>query len=271
MSISARTRDRLRRLGPTGLLALLWTAAPALFGFALLAWIGDVSDWLNDRGNMGLVIYVVVFIVAAGCGLLPTYAQAILGGWVFGFALGLPAALIGFTGAGLIGYAIARTVSQDRVEQTIAENPKALAVRNALVARGFWKTLLIVTLLRFPPNSPFALTNLVMASSGVAVVPFVLGTLIGMMPRTAVAVLFAAAASREARDIVEFAREGPGTVVLISGIVVMFIVLGIIGVIANRALERIEPKVVTPATDADESAEMEKGADVDDPPPMGRE
>lgn len=215
---------------------------PAIAGIALLAYIGELSDWLNDREATGLLIYVAVFIAAGGCGMLPTYAQAILGGWVFGIAAGLPAALLGFTGAALLGYAIARTVSQDRVEQTIAENPKALAVRNALVGKSFARTLLIVTLLRFPPNSPFALTNLAMASAGVAIVPFVIGTMIGMLPRTAVAVVFAAAASREARDIVEFVREGPGPIILIGGIVLMFIVLAIIGAIANHALQRLEPE-----------------------------
>jgi uncharacterized membrane protein YdjX (TVP38/TMEM64 family) len=241
MSLSARGRELLRRLGPPGLLALFWTAAPAIAGIALLTYIGVLSDWLLDRGEMGMVIYIVVFIIAGGCGLLPTYAQAILGGWVFGVTAGLPAALLGFTGAALLGYAIARTVSQDRVEQTIAENRKALAVRNALVGKSFARTLLIVTLLRVPPNSPFALTNLVMASAGVAIVPYVIGTMFGMLPRTAVAVIFAAAASREARNIVEFVREGPGIAYLIGGLVVMFIVLGIIGAMANQALQRLEP------------------------------
>lgn len=237
--MNASFRQRIRQLGPTGLLALLWTAAPALAGILLLGYIGLVSDWLNHDLAIGLVIYTIVFVIAGGCGFLPTYAQAIVGGWVFGLAAGLPAALLGFTGAALLGYAIARTVSRDKVEQMIHENRKARIVRHSLVGCGRWRTFAVVTLLRFPPNSPFALTNLAMASTGVAIMPYVFGTMIGMLPRTAVAVVFAATASREARDIQEFVMDGPGPYVFIGGVVIMLIVLGILSMIANRALERI--------------------------------
>ena len=66
------------------------------------------------------------------------------------------AALVGFTGGGLLGYQVARRVSKDRVEELIEGNPKARAIRDALRRRGPWRTLLVVTLLRLPPNSPFA-------------------------------------------------------------------------------------------------------------------
>lgn len=232
--------SRWKQLGPTGLLAVLWTIAPAVAGIALLANVGEVSDWLLARPGTGLSIYVAVFIIAAGCGLLPTYAQAIVGGWVFGFMVGLPAALLGFTGAALLGYGIVRCVSHDKIEQRISENRKAQAIRDALVGHGPWRTFFIVALLRLPPNSPFALTNLAMASTGVPLVPYVAGTFFGMLPRTAVAIFFAAMAAREAADIQGFIKDGPGPVVLISGLVVLFIVLGVIGVIANQALERLD-------------------------------
>lgn len=240
-----------KRLGPTGLLALLWTAAPAIAGIVLLTYIGPVKDWFHAYPDAGLAIYTAIFILAGGFGLLPTYAQAVLGGWVFGMMYGLPAALIGFTGAALIGYVIARLVSHDDVERTINEHPRARVIRNALIGRGPWRTLGIVILLRLPPNSPFSLTNLAMASTGVGIMPFAIGTMFGMLPRTAVAVFFAATASAEGhRDIQGFVREGPGWAVFVGGLIVMFLVLGVIGSIANRALERLEGR-----TEDDPSAE----------------
>lgn len=233
-------RSHWKQLGATGLLALLWTIAPAVAGIALLGHIGPVSDWLLARPATGLTIYVTVFIIAAGCGLLPTYAQAIVGGWVFGFMIGLPAALTGFTGAALLGYAIVRFVSHDKIEQRISENRKARAIRDALVGHGPWRTFFIVALLRLPPNSPFALTNLAMASTGVPLVPYTAGTFFGMMPRTAVAIFFAAMASSSAKDIQQFIKEGPGPIVMITGLVGLFIILGVIGIIARQALERLE-------------------------------
>jgi uncharacterized membrane protein YdjX (TVP38/TMEM64 family) len=233
-------RSRFQQLGPTGLLALLWTIAPAIAGLVLLGYVGAVSDWLLARPTTGLTIYIAIFIIAGGCGLLPTYAQAIVGGWVFGFSIGLPAALIGFTGAALLGYGITRCVSHDKIEQRINESPKARAIRNALVGHGQGQTFFIVALLRLPPNSPFALTNLAMASTGVPLLPYVCGTMVGMLPRTAVAIGLAAMASESAHDIQEFIKDGPGIEIFIGGLIVMFIVLGVIGSIANRALERLE-------------------------------
>ena len=110
--------------GPTGLLGLAWTAAPALCGIALLAGLGPLSEWLHDHRSLGLALYTVVFVLGAGLGFLPTYAQSILGGWVFGVAAGLPAALVGFTGGGLLGYQVARRVSKDRVEELIDRQPE---------------------------------------------------------------------------------------------------------------------------------------------------
>jgi uncharacterized membrane protein YdjX (TVP38/TMEM64 family) len=228
----------LSRLGPAGLLGLFWTAAPALAGIYLLVQLDPVSKWLRDHGAGGWLIYVVVFMVSAGFGLLPTYAQSILGGWVFGIGRGVPCALSGFVGGSLIGYGIARTVSRHRVEQVIEENPKARAIRDTLIGHGFLKTLGVVALLRLPPNSPFALTNLVMASTGVPLTPYILGTAIGMLPRTALAVAIGAIGAREAKDIQELATK-EGMLIMIGGLVVMIVVLMILGAMANKALERV--------------------------------
>jgi uncharacterized membrane protein YdjX (TVP38/TMEM64 family) len=220
-------------------LGILWTALPALGGIYLLSQLAAAEDFLVARGSAGLMIYVVFFVVAAGFGLLPTYAQAVLGGWVFGFAAGLPAALIGFTGAALVGYVVTRVVSRDRVTQVIEENAKAVAIRDALIDRGFARTLGIITLLRVPPNAPFSLSNLVMAGTGVAIIPYALGTLLGMAPRTAVAAFAAASARTQAKDIQTFVSDGPGLLVFIGGVVAMLVVLAVIGTIANHAIERV--------------------------------
>jgi len=225
-------------LGPTGLLGIAWTAGPAVFGTLLLASLAPVSEWLLHHRPLGLAVFIVVFVLGAGLGLLPTYAQSILGGWVFGASLGLPAALVGFTGGGLLGYYVARRVSKDRVQELIAGNPKARAIRDALVGSGPRRTLLIVALLRLPPNSPFALTNLVMASTGVPLRAFLAGTFLGMLPRTVVAVMLAAAAGATgAEDIQTFvSQRGPG--LLVAGVFGGMAVLGVVGAVARQALTR---------------------------------
>ncbi len=236
-----------RRLGPARWLGLLWATAPAVSGITLITFLGAVSEWLARHPGDGLYVYVAIFTLSAGAGLLPTYAQSFLGGWVFGLWRGFGAAIVAFTAASLLGYLIARTVARDRVEHLVESNVKARAVREALIGRGTWATLGIVALIRMPPNSPFALTNLAMASVGVRLFPYLVGTALGMAPRTGLAAYLAASVqSTGARDIQEAFRErGIGIVLL--GFVAMIIVIAVIGAIASHALRRVTARSETPA------------------------
>ena len=225
-----------RRLGPAGPLAVVAAVMPALGGILLLVYINEAGVWLRSHGLAGVALYTAAFAVLAGLALLPTYAQAALGGWAFGLAIGFPAALAGFFGGAVIGYYVSRGASGDRVEALIREKPKWRAVRDALVGRGFWPTFGIVTLLRLPPNSPFALTNLVMASVRVPPAPFILGTLIGMAPRTGAVVALAAMAN--AASAADAVKERPPWLIPV-GIGITIAVLLVIGHIANKAIAKV--------------------------------
>lgn len=234
------------RLVLSSVIGVCFLALPALLGFWLLASIELVGEQLTAfSGPMiagiplwGLLVYVLVFAVTSGLGILPTYAQAILGGWIFGLTLGISAALLGFTLGALIGWIFCRFVARDSVEGRIDRNPRWGTVRRAFVNESHWRTLGLVILVRFPPNSPFALTNLVLAASGVRLVPYVVGTFIGMSPRTAVAcALAASAAATGATDIQSFVQD-KGIWPLVIGLVVMFVTLAILSRIANAALAR---------------------------------
>ncbi|MEE2973205.1 MAG: hypothetical protein VX672_08765, partial [Planctomycetota bacterium] len=66
-------------------MAASWAVVPAALGFILLARIGDLSSFYAEiRAEEGVAValglYAMIFGVTAGLGLLPTYAQAILGG-----------------------------------------------------------------------------------------------------------------------------------------------------------------------------------------------
>lgn len=247
----APKRSLMQRLGPAGLLGVLWALLPAVGGILLLARIDHASDWLqsHDLGT-ALLVYISIFVVSAGVGVLPTYAQSILAGWVFQW-IGIPAALAGFGGASLLGYAIARFVSRDRVEKVIAENVKAKAVRDSLVGSGFWRSLLIVSLVRLPPNSPFALTNGVMAASGVKLLPYFLGTVIGMTPRTTAAVILAVKLAHENQGGIGAAIGQRGIGYIAFLIVTVMIALAVIGSLANRAIAKVTAQGAASSTAAE--------------------
>lgn len=231
-----------QRLGPAGPLAVIAATLPAIGGITLLFLIQDYAGpWLKSHGALGVLIYIAGFALLSGFALLPTYAQSVLGGWAFGMQFGLAAALAGFLGGALLGYAIGVRAAGDRAVQLIREQPKWEAIYAALVGSGFWRTLLIVGLIRL--NSPFSLTNFVLAAARTNVVAYAVGTLLGLAPRTAAAVFIGA-------GLKELTFEGTGNLWFwIGSVFVLFIVVLIIGQIATHAVQR-----VTARQPADEAA-----------------
>lgn len=223
----------VKKLGPTSVLAAVAAFLPPLGSIVLFWKINAIGTWLREHSS-GVSIYITGFAIAAGLAFVPTYASAILGGWAFGFNVGLPAALGGFLGGSLIGYSIARPTAGERVEKLIAEHPKWKLVRDALIGGSPLKTLGIVTLLRMPPNSPFAVTNLVLASVRVPLWIYALGTLVGMAPRTAAVVLLASTLqSRSA----EQATKQP-LWFWITSVGITLALLALLGAIAHRLIRR---------------------------------
>ena len=224
----------LRKLGPLGPLAILSVSIPPLSGLLLLGTMNRLGPWLRDVQEPGLVLYLAGFTLLGGFGLLPTYAQSMLGGWAFGVAIGFPAALAGFVGAALVGYALARRISGDRLEVLLAQHTKWNAVYEALLRSDLLKAWLIVTLLRLPPNAPFAASNVAMAALRVPVVPFALGTIVGMAPRTFVVVY--AGAGLATLDLANRAQTGW----FAAGLGATVFAVAVIGWMANRALRKVE-------------------------------
>lgn len=242
-------RRTLRRLGPLGLLAVVSVTLPGVGGFLLLYYINDLATWFRSHGDVGPALYVLLFALSSGLALLPTYAQSALGGWAFGAWRGSSAATVGFALGAVLGYGVARAAGGDRARALIDENRKWKAVYDALLGGGWLRTLGIVTLLRLPPNSPFAATNLVLAAAGVRLPVYALGTVIGLAPRTCAAAFLAA-------GLREFSMGGlKRPWLMTTGIVVTIAVLAIIGVLANGALKRVtREEFRTPSAPCPESA-----------------
>lgn len=231
-------KETVVRLGATGPWALFSMTMPAIGGLVVLATINPVGEWLRSHEAAGVFLYSVAFALLAGFALLPTYSQAVLGGWAFGVWVGIPAALAGFLGGSMIGYFLGRRVSGDRVMEILREHPKWAAVRDELAGSGFWRTLGIVALVRVPPNSPFAITNLVMASVKVPLGAYAIGTLIGMAPRTAAAVFIAT----QVQGALDASTGSRPQWYFIAGIASALVAVAVIGQIATKAMHRVAPR-----------------------------
>jgi uncharacterized membrane protein YdjX (TVP38/TMEM64 family) len=222
-----------RSLGQLGPLALAATLLPPLGTAVLIGTIQQSSAWLRANDVLGLVVFVTAFAVCGGFALLPTYTPALVGGWAFGFWTGLAASMAGFAGAAAIGFGVARRVSGDRLVEVLGRHPRGLAVHDAFVQSGFLKALLVVALVRLPPNSPFALSTVGLAASRVGLAPFLAGTMVGIAPRALAAVVVGAGLAR--LDLAHPARSGH----LLIGIATTLAVVGSLGWMAGRALRRL--------------------------------
>ncbi|MDZ4754539.1 MAG: VTT domain-containing protein [Phycisphaerae bacterium] len=218
-------------------LAALWTTVPGILGFFALGFIASLNTWIRGFGDNAWLVYVAMFAVCSGIGFLPTYAMSMIGGWIFGFQHGTLGAIAGFVGGAVVGYVVSMLAGGPALGRWLEHKPAVHVVRDALLGKGFWRSLGIVTLLRLPPSSPFALMNFAMTAARVRIVPYILGTAIGMTPRTAIAayVAAAAAAAEEPNFQALFAKR---TWEFIAGLVITFIILMILGQIASIALRR---------------------------------
>ena len=222
-----------RRLGAAGPVAIVLSFWPPLGGFVLLATLTQFGPWLRALGVEGMIFYFLFTGVLMGVSFVPTYSSAILAGWAFGFAWGFPLAVVTITAASLLAYAIGRWIARDRVLEVVRERPKWNAVYTALLGRDFGRTLTVVTLLRIPPTSPFAIANFVLAAGRVRLGPYTLGTFLGVAPRTALAALAAAKLEQlRFKDVTD-------TWVVVAGIAVTLLVCAVLGHLANQALRRV--------------------------------
>ncbi len=148
-----------------------------------------IQSWIIDLGPETAAIAVaLLFAAATGSALLPTYALSFAVGVFFGPVYGAFIALFGVTAGSLVGYTWGALLARNRVSQVIDNNPRAHTVRAAIIHKPLPQETFAVALLRFPPNSPFALTNLAMSSVGVRLLPYTIGTAVGIAPRTLFAV-----------------------------------------------------------------------------------
>ena len=221
-----------RQIGPAGPVALIATAMPAVGAVVLLMVAPHIVRWLHAHGLAGALVFMIAYAVLCGFALLPTYASSILGGWTFKFAIGFPAVMAGIGGAAVIAYTLSHRIVGHRVRRLIHEHPKWEVVRNALVGGKSARAVGIITLLRLSPLLPFETSNVLLASCEVRLVPFLIGTLLGVAPRTA-AVVFIAARARK----LEQAGAGSWWIVVL-GVVISVVAIAIVTVVSKKALDR---------------------------------
>ncbi|MCA9292790.1 MAG: TVP38/TMEM64 family protein [Phycisphaerales bacterium] len=189
----------IKSLGPVVVTMVIISAVlPATLGIAMLVRAtSDAAEGLAIIDQWGIpiaaLVAIAVFALSTGSALMPTYALSYACGVYFGQYWGSGVAVLGAAFGALVGYAWGALLARNRVMQVVEANPKAAAIHASIVKRSFRDELLAITLIRIPPNSPFAITNLVMSASGVRLIPYTIGSAVGIAPRTIAAALIGAA------------------------------------------------------------------------------
>ncbi len=163
-------------LAVVALLAILWSVAP--FGGALDA--ATLDRWRAAIRDRPLAPFAAVAGYVA-LGVVAAPATAMIGATMllFGARVGVLVAFAGMLANGLATYGVARWAARDAVDAWLSRRAgsKLDALNRVLARRGF----VAVTLMRLTPT-PYTLQNVLAGAARIALVPFVLGTAIGIAP-----------------------------------------------------------------------------------------
>lgn len=190
-------------------------------------WTGLVEEWIDRSGALGVVAFVLIYMVAT-LALLPVGAVlTVVAGAMFGFGWGLVAVIVASMAAAVVAFEIARHLLRERIKQHYTRIGTPAAIDRALRSEG-WRA---VALLRLSPVIPFAVKNYLFGVSRVRMRDYAIGTFLGKLPG---AVVFTALGTtgRAAMDL----PPGERWALIGAGIAATFLVTWLVGRTARRRL-----------------------------------
>ncbi|MEV5646979.1 TVP38/TMEM64 family protein [Nocardia sp. NPDC052254] len=196
---------------------MLLVLAAALAAVAVLAphpAPQQIRDWADSVGPIfPLVFFLVHAIVTVAP--FPRTVFTLSAGLLFGPILGVTLAVAATTVSAIVALLLVRALDRDQVAARL-NHPAVRAVDRRLARRGW----LAVGSLRLIAPVPFSVINYCAGLSSVRMVPYLLATLIGIIPGTVGVVVLGDALT---------GRTDPGLLVL-SGVC---ITIGVIGLIVD--------------------------------------
>ncbi len=219
--------------GKVGGMAGITMFLPIIGSAILLVAVYEIGPWLRQNKEIGVVVFVVGMSIFSGLALLATNVLGIVSGFAFDFQVGVAAQMLGLIGASTIMFYPAKRFAGTNLQSTVEQKPKLKAIQAALLNESFFRTLLIVTLIRLSPAMPFALTNFTLSAAGVSLKIYLSGTVLGMLPRTS-AIVFVGSSLSELNF-----SEPQEAWMLILGIIATVLAVAVVGIFSKRALEQI--------------------------------
>ncbi len=151
--------------------------------------------------------------------ITPTTFISILSGYFLGW-LCMPFVVISYLFAAILGFFIAKKIDKGKFINSLG----AIAGIEGILRNLKDRELYITFLAKISPILPFALSNFLLSIGGANLRNFIIGSLLGMLPRTALAIYIGNEAQRIS-ILIEKGNTGLGEQVFIS----LLIIIGAVG------------------------------------------
>ena len=171
-----------------GVLVLVLLAGAALALSVDLPTVAGMRSWLGE-GSPVRWLAVVAGVALALLTPVSRSALSVLVGAVVGFPAGLAVALAGGLLGGLAGFALGRWLGRPAVARLAG--PRLARLDRLVGERGFASVLAA----RIAPVAPFVVVSYAAGLTSVRLAPYVLGTAVGLVPRSVLYVGIGASAT----------------------------------------------------------------------------
>src|SRR3989344_108614 len=161
-----------------------------LFIGALAVWVWQkfdfkepsfIVDYILSYGYLAPIAYVVIKFLLSVV-FLPVLPLTIAGGILFGVTWGTVLGLIAQTLGGVVALLIVRQLGEQFVEVVFHRQFGRFAKYKTYIEDNGFKSVLLLRLMPMPAN----VVNIVVGLSKIKIKPFILATIIGSIPGTAI-------------------------------------------------------------------------------------
>ncbi|TGE22138.1 TVP38/TMEM64 family protein [Hymenobacter aquaticus] len=208
----------------------LLVAMPVVGSTSLTILLYNYQDLLHHLSLGQVLLYFLLIGVTMAFALTPTTFVALVTGFYFDWA-GLPGMVVAYALAALVGYEVASRLDHGKMTTFLHHFPKADAVMRELKN----ESLQLIILTRISPVLPFALMTFVLAVMRIDRRRFLLGSVLGMLPRS----LFFYWLGTKAQDVFALVNH-PDTGTAGKLLLLVLVVISLFGLyyVFNRALKR---------------------------------
>lgn len=219
----------LKHITGPAIAGILLSVTPILFT-SILSYYAIVYETIIGRFSGWEWSLITLICAITSAALTPPTMLALLFGYFLGWKAIIPLFLINMGGILFINLLV-RWINHERFLSFLRRNPKAQSVLDRILN----KELEVIFFAKLSPILPFGLTNLLFALSGAQLKNILLGGLLGMMPRTLLAIW----SGHEAREI-RTLLEDPNQSTITQIVIIALILVSLIGLwqVIQRALHK---------------------------------